>query len=64
MDTRCFIGAKTKKMQKRVKAYEGRINREIEEKEGLLKSEDSRQPQCPKEKEKAIMEALKAFQMI
>ena len=36
LDTRCFIGAKTKKMQKRVKAYEGRINREIEEKEGLL----------------------------
>ncbi len=36
ISTRSFIGAKTKKMQKRVKAYEGRINREIEEKEGLL----------------------------
>ncbi len=35
--TRSFIGAKTKKMQARVKAYETRIDREIEEKEGLLK---------------------------
>ena len=35
-DTRGYIGAKTKKMQKRVKSYEGRISREIEEKEGLL----------------------------
>ena len=34
--TRAFIGAKTKKMQARVKAYETRIEREIEEKEGLL----------------------------
>ena len=30
----------------------------------LPKSEDAKQPQCPKEKEDAIMEALKAFQMI
>ena len=36
-DTRAYIGAKTKKMQKRVKAYEKRIGLEIEEKEGLLK---------------------------
>ncbi len=36
MDTRCYIGAKTKKMQSRVKQMEKRINREIEEKEGLL----------------------------
>ena len=28
------------------------------------KSEDSRQPQCPPEKEKAIIEALSYFQMI
>lgn len=34
--TRAHIGAKTKKMQSRVKQMEGRINREIEEKEGLL----------------------------
>lgn len=33
---RSYIGAKTKKMQARVKAYEQRIDREIEEKEGLL----------------------------
>ena len=34
--TRSFIGAKTKKMQARVKAVEKRIDREIAEKEGLL----------------------------
>ncbi|SCY58839.1 lincosamide and streptogramin A transport system ATP-binding/permease protein [Lachnospiraceae bacterium XBB2008] len=37
ISTRSFIGAKTKKMQARVKAYETRIDREIEEKEGLLR---------------------------
>ena len=37
MDTRAFIGAKTKAMQSRVKSFEGRIEREISEKEGLLK---------------------------
>ncbi|MCR4897009.1 MAG: ABC-F type ribosomal protection protein [Lachnospiraceae bacterium] len=36
LNTRSYIGAKTKKMQARVKAYEMRIDREIEEKEGLL----------------------------
>lgn len=35
-NTRAFIGAKTKKMQKRVRAYERRITREIEDKEDLL----------------------------
>lgn len=35
-DTRAHIGAKTKKMQSRVKQMEERIDREIEEKEGLL----------------------------
>lgn len=34
--TRAYIGAKTKKMQSRVKQMEERIDREIEEKEGLL----------------------------
>ena len=34
--TRPFIGAKTKKMQKRVKQYEHRMEKEITEKEGLL----------------------------
>ena len=36
ISTRSFIGAKTKKMQSRVKNTEQRIAREIEEKEGLL----------------------------
>lgn len=35
-NTRCYIGAKTKKMQNRVRQMEKRISREIEEKEGLL----------------------------
>ena len=37
LDTRAYIGAKTKKMESRVKNFEKRIGREIEEKEGLLK---------------------------
>ena len=36
ISTRSFIGAKTKKMQSRVKNMENRIAHEIEEKEGLL----------------------------
>lgn len=36
LDTRAYIGAKTKKMQSRVSQMEKRISREIEEKEGLL----------------------------
>ena len=37
VSSRAYIGAKTKKMQSRVKSFENRIGREIEEKEGLLK---------------------------
>lgn len=36
ISARSYIGAKTKKMQARVKSYEQRIGREIEKKEGLL----------------------------
>ena len=36
ISARAYIGAKTKKLQARVKSYEARIDREIEEKEGLL----------------------------
>ena len=36
ISTRSFIGAKTKKMQSRVRQMERRIDREIEQKEGLL----------------------------
>ena len=38
---RAYIGAKTKKMQSRVNQMEKRINREIEEKEGLLQDLES-----------------------
>ena len=37
---------------------------ELAENFNLPKSEDARQPRCPKEKEEAIVEALKAFRMI
>ena len=37
---------------------------EVGENYNLPKSEDSRQPNCPPEKERAIMDALKHFQMI
>jgi len=37
---------------------------ELEENFNLPKSEDSKQPQCPKEKEDAIVEALRYFRMI
>ena len=37
---------------------------EVGENFNLPKSEDSRQPQCPKKKEDAIVDALKYFQMI
>ena len=37
---------------------------ELGENHNLPKSEDARQPRCPKEREDAIMKALKAFQMI
>ncbi len=37
---------------------------EMAENFNLPKSENSRQPKCPVEKEKAIMEALEHFQMI
>lgn len=36
LNTRAYIGAKTKKMQSRVKSFENRIMDEIEEKKGLL----------------------------
>ncbi len=37
---------------------------EVGENYNLPKSEDSRQPQCPVEKEKAIMDALEHFGMV
>ncbi|MBE5971704.1 MAG: ABC-F family ATP-binding cassette domain-containing protein [Lachnoclostridium sp.] len=39
--TRSYIGAKTKKMQSRVKQMEKRIDREIDEREGLLQDLES-----------------------
>ena len=44
-----------------VKAKYGIIERENYNKP---KSDDARQPKCPKEKEEAIVEALKAFKMV
>ena len=44
-----------------IKAKYGIIERENYNKP---KADDARQPKCPKEKEEAIVEALKFFQMI
>ncbi len=41
LDTRAYIGAKTKKLQSRVKQMEMRIDQEIQEKEGLLQDIES-----------------------
>lgn len=41
ISSRSYIGAKTKKMQSRVKQYEKRMEREISEKEGLLQDIES-----------------------
>ena len=41
ISARAYIGAKTKKMQSRVSNFEKRIDREIEEKEGLLQDVES-----------------------
>ena len=41
ISTRSFIGAKTKKMEKRVANYEKRMEREIIQKEGLLQDIDN-----------------------
>ena len=51
---------------------EGILNSQIKKKCGvevgknynLPKNEDSRQPQCPEDKERAIVEALEHFKMI
>ena len=37
---------------------------EVRKNYNLPKNEDSRQPQCPEDKESAIVEALKHFKMI
>ena len=37
---------------------------EVGKNDNLPKNEDSRQPQCPEDKESAIVEALKYFKMI
>lgn len=41
LSTRSYIGAKTKKLQSRVKQVEGRLEEEIEQKKGLLKDIES-----------------------
>ena len=49
---------------KAIKAAQRKYGIEIGKNYNLPKSEDSRQPQCPPEKERAIREALKYFGMI
>jgi 23S rRNA (uracil1939-C5)-methyltransferase len=48
--------------------YISQVNRkcviEVGENYNLPKSEDARQPQCPEEKEKTIIDAFKHFEMV
>ena len=65
ISTRSFIGAKTKKMQSRVKQMEKRIDREIEQKEGLLedleKTDDLKL--APLSHHKAVLVSLKELKL-
>ncbi len=51
-----------------IKKYVAQVKRkceiELAENFNIPRSEGAKQPQCPKEKEEAIIGALKAFQMI
>ncbi len=57
MDELDLTAAESKAIYEEIKKY-------VAENFNLSKLKDAKQPLCPKEKEKAVMEALKAFQMI
>lgn len=65
LNTRAYIGAKTKKMQSRVKQMEKRIHREMDEKEGLLV--DLEQPEdlklMPMEHHKATLVHIRDYSL-
>ena len=57
-NTRGYIGAKTKKMESRVKVFEQRMERSIEEKEGLLNDETRDLSLQYKDSENPVFEGL------
>ena len=65
ISTRAYIGAKTKKMQSRVKQMENRIQKEIQEKEGLL--QDIEAPVdlkiMPKKHHKEVLVSTKQYKI-
>ena len=65
ISARAYIGAKTKKMQSRVKNFEKRIDREISEKEGLLKDiEDVKDLKlCPMKYHKKVLVESRDFSL-
>lgn len=65
ISTRAYIGAKTKKMQSRVKQMEYRIGKEIEEKEGLLQDieEVADLKMMPQKYHKEVLISAKEFGM-
>ena len=72
MDELDLTAAESKATYEEIKAYVLEYIAQVKQKCGIIerenynkpKSEDAKQPQCPQEKEKAIMEALRHFGMI
>ena len=62
-----FVPTETKAGMKVSNLYTSQVKRKCGIEDGknynLPKNEDSRQPQCPEDKESAIVEALKHFKM-
>lgn len=62
-----FVPTETKAGMKVSNLYISQVKRkcgiEVGKNYNLPKNEDSRQPQCPEDKESAIVEALKHFKM-
>lgn len=68
MDEMDLTAAESKATYEEIKKYVAQVKRkygiELAENFNIPRSEGAKQPQCPKEKEEAIIGALKAFQMI
>ena len=67
MDELDLTSAESKATYEEIKAYVAEHNDGMKVSNlyiAQVKAEEARQPKCPKEKEEAIVEALKAFKMI
>lgn len=74
MDELDLTSAESKATYEEIKAYVAEHNdgmkvsnlyiAQVKAKYGIIEQENYNKPKCPKEKEEAIVEALKAFKMI